>query len=368
MKIATVVGARPQFIKASAISRCIRQQFSSKMTEVMIHTGQHFDVNMSDVFFEDLEIPKPKYHLNIAGGNHGAMTGRMMEGIEDVLMAEKPDMVLVYGDTNSTLAGALVASKIHIPIAHIEAGLRSFNRRMPEEINRVMTDHLSTHLFCPTTHAVNNLKCEGISRNVHQVGDVMYDVALYFAKKAKAQSRILSKLNLLEKQYVLVTCHRAENTDDKNCLENILKALVEIAKNIKVVFPIHPRTLKCINHYQLSHYLPSICLVDPLPYLDLVALQRDAKAILTDSGGVQKEAFFYQVPCITMRAETEWVETVELGWNSLVGTDVDKMVSTVTQEQQGTLGIYPYGMGDASYTILKNLSNLGQLKSKIDMI
>lgn len=355
MKIITVVGARPQFIKASAISRCIRQEYCQQMTEIMIHTGQHFDANMSDIFFEDLEIPKPKYHLNIAGGHHGAMTGRMMEGIEEVVMTEKPDMLLVYGDTNSTLAGALVASKLHIPIAHVEAGLRSFNRRMPEEVNRVMTDHVSTYLFCPTTLAVENLKLEGITRGVHQVGDVMYDVALYFASKAKSQSSILEKLNLLEKNYVLVTCHRAENTDDKTRLENILKALTVIAKDSKVVFPMHPRTLKYIEVYQLKHYLQSICVVEPLPYLDLVALQQSAKLILTDSGGVQKEAFFYQVPCITMRDETEWVETVELGWNRLVGADTDKMLQALTCAQHRIQGIYPYGKGDASNIILNHL-------------
>ena len=349
------MGARPQFIKASAISRCIKQEFSHQMTEIMIHTGQHYDTNMSDVFFEDLEISKPNYHLNIAGRNHGVMTGRMMEGIEEVLMAEKPDMVLVYGDTNSTLAGALVASKLHIPVAHVEAGLRSFNRRMPEEVNRVLTDHISTHLCCPTMLAVNNLKLEGITKGVHQVGDVMYDVALYYANKAKSQSFILSQLNLSHQKYVLVTCHRAENTDDKKRLEQILKALAEIAKESKVVFPIHPRTLKYIDEYQLRHYLHSICVIEPLPYLDLVALQQSAKVVLTDSGGIQKEAFFYQVPCITMRDETEWLETVDLGWNTLVGADMDKIIQAVTQAQQGTRGIYPYGRGNASYTILKHL-------------
>jgi UDP-GlcNAc3NAcA epimerase len=355
MKIITVVGARPQFIKASAISRCVRNDFSQEMTEIMIHTGQHFDANMSDIFFEDLEIPKPKYHLNIAGGNHGAMTGRMMEGIEEVVVTEKPDVVLVYGDTNSTLAAALVASKLHIPIAHVEAGLRSFNRHMPEEVNRVMTDHVSTYLFCPTTLSVENLKLEGITKGVHQVGDVMYDVAIYFANKAKLHSSILEKLNLSEKNYVLVTCHRAENTDDKIRLENILKALAEIAKDIEVIFPIHPRTLKYITKYNLASYLQSICVVEPLSYLDLVALQQSSKLIFTDSGGVQKEAFFYQVPCITMRDETEWVETVEFGWNTLVGADTDKMIQAVTSSSHGAQSIYPYGNGNASSIILNYL-------------
>lgn len=355
MKIVTIVGARPQFIKASAITHCIQQEFNEKIDEIMIHTGQHFDANMSDIFFKDLEIPKPKYHLNIAGVNHGAMTGRMMEGIEEIIVNEEPEMVLVYGDTNSTLAGALVASKLHIPIAHIEAGLRSFNRCMPEEINRVLTDHVSSLLFCPTDLAVQNLKQEGITDGVYQVGDVMYDVALYFADKAKSQSKILETLALAKKQYILVTCHRAENTNNSMRLEGILQALVEIAKDTKVILPLHPRTHKYIQEFGFEHYLKDLCVLEPLSYLDLVALEQSAAFILTDSGGVQKEAFFYKVPCLTMRDQTEWVETVELGWNRLVGASKEKILFAFENKVLGQLNAAPYGQGNSSQKIIKTM-------------
>lgn len=352
LKILTIVGARPQFIKASAISRCIQNEFNSEIEEVLLHTGQHFDANMSDVFFQELDIPKPKYSLNISSASHGAMTGRMLESIEAVLISEKPDQVLVYGDTNSTLAGGLAAAKLHIPVAHVEAGLRSFNRQMPEEINRVLTDHLSSYLFCPTKAAVNHLKVEGIEKGVHLVGDVMYDVALHYGKLAHQKSNILDKLSLNEKNYLLVTCHRAENTNDKMRLENILKALSQLAEQIEVVFPIHPRTLKYIQDYQLEIYLEKIKIMAPLPYLDLLLLQRSAQAILTDSGGVQKEAFFYQVPCLTLRDETEWLETIELGWNQLVGAchlAISKAFQNLTQGQKV---LNPYGDGQTSSKIL----------------
>jgi len=352
VKILTIVGARPQFIKASAISRCIQNHYSSDIDEIIVHTGQHFDANMSDIFFEELRIPKPKYFLNIGGASHGRMTGRMLEGIEDVLVSEKPDQVLVYGDTNSTLAGGLAASKLHIPVAHVEAGLRSFNRQMPEEINRVLTDHLSTYLLCPTQVAVNHLRNEGIEKGVHLVGDVMYDVALFYGQIVDGNSSIFAQLNLEKENYLLVTCHRAENTDDKNRLENILMALNELSQNIRVVFPIHPRTLKFIDQYQLQDYLKNIDVLNPLSYLDLVTLQKHSKAILTDSGGVQKEAFFYQVPCITLRDETEWVETIELGWNQLVGASASAILNAYQYLKIGNKGFNPYGDGQTSFKII----------------
>lgn len=352
MKIVTIVGARPQFIKASAISRCIQNEFNSEIEEVMLHTGQHFDANMSDVFFEELDIPKPKYSLNIRGLSHGEMTGRMLESIEEILVGEKPDQVLVYGDTNSTLAGGLAAAKLHIPVAHVEAGLRSFNRQMPEEINRVLTDHLSSYLFCPTKAAVNHLKVEGIEKGVHLVGDVMYDIALHYGKLAGLKSNILDHLSLNEKNYLLVTCHRAENTNDKMRLENILKALSQLAEQIEVVFPIHPRTLKYIQEYQLEIYLEKIKIMAPLPYLDLLLLQKSAQAILTDSGGIQKEAFFYQVPCLTLRDETEWTETVDLGWNQLVGTSPALIWNAYQSLKRGKIDENPYGNGQTSQQIL----------------
>jgi UDP-GlcNAc3NAcA epimerase len=352
VKIMTIVGARPQFIKASAISRAIQNHFNSTIEEVIVHTGQHFDANMSDVFFEQLGIPKPQYFLNIGGSSHGAMTGRMLESIEEVLLSEKPDCVLVYGDTNSTLAGGLAASKLHIPVAHVEAGLRSFNRQMPEEINRILTDHLSTFLFCPTQVSVNHLKTEGIEKGVHLVGDVMYDVALFYGQIADENTKILSALNLEKKNYFLVTCHRAENTNNKDRLKNILMALHELAQHTEVVFPIHPRTIKLINEYKLVEYLKNIKVIQPLSYLDLVTLQKSAKGILTDSGGIQKEAFFYQIPCVTLRDETEWVETIELGWNQLVGACSSSILNTCQNLSKGKTEFNPYGNGQTSLKIL----------------
>jgi UDP-GlcNAc3NAcA epimerase len=312
MKIVTVVGARPQFIKAAAISRVIRDDYAGKIEEVLVHTGQHYDENMSKVFFEELDIPQPRYNLEISGGQHGAMTGRMLEAVENVLLQEKPDWVLIYGDTNSTLAGALAAAKLHIPVAHVEAGLRSFNMRMPEEINRILADRVSSLLFCPTETAVNNLKLEGVSQGVHNVGDVMYDVALFYRDRARQQSRVLQTLGVSSGGFALATCHRAENTDDPQRLGEILSALAEVAGQMPLVLPLHPRTRKLVGEYGLSQHLKALIVTEPLPFLDMVALEQAARIILTDSGGVQKEAFFYGVPCITMRDETEWVETVEL--------------------------------------------------------
>lgn len=355
MKIITVVGARPQFIKAAALSRCIKEEYSNEIEEILIHTGQHYDENMSAVFFEELGIPAPKYNLAITATTHGAMTGRMLEAIEEVLLDEKPNKVLVYGDTNSTVAAALAASKLHIPIAHVEAGLRSYNMRMPEEINRIVTDKLSTYLLCPTNEAVKNLHLEGITKGIHQVGDVMYDNALYFSQQAKQKSIILQKLKLKIGEFVLVTCHRAENTNNKENLTHILKALNEMANDLPVVFPIHPRTLAYINNYDLSNYLKNLIVVEPISYLDMVALEQSAQVIVTDSGGVQKEAFFYDVPCITMREETEWVETVELGWNQIVGADAKKIYAAFLQIQKGKKDYLPYGDGRASQSIIDSI-------------
>jgi UDP-GlcNAc3NAcA epimerase len=355
IKIVTVVGARPQFIKAAAITRLIREEFKDQIIEIMVHTGQHFDKNMSSIFFEELEIPEPKYNLEISGGQHGAMTGRMLEAIEDVLLVEKPDWVLIYGDTNSTLAGAIAASKLHIPVAHVEAGLRSFNIRMPEEINRIIADRISNLLLCPTKTSVENLRKEALSASAHLVGDVMYDVSLFYQKRALERSVILQKMGLSDGKYVLTTCHRAENTDDLERLKNIVDALAKIAENIPVVFPIHPRTRKFLEKYQLQDVLKKVMLVDPLPYLDMVRLEQSAKVILTDSGGVQKEAFFYGVPCVTMRDETEWIETVDTGWNTLTGADTEAIIQAFLASDtppQRTV-ITPYGEGNASELCLK---------------
>lgn len=358
IKIVTIVGARPQFIKAAAVSRVIRDSYGGKIEEVLVHTGQHYDDNMSKVFFEELDIPQPKYNLEISGGQHGAMTGRMLGAVEKVLLDEKPDWLLIYGDTNSTLAGALAAAKLHIPVAHVEAGLRSFNMRMPEEINRILSDRVSSLLFCPTETAVKNLSAEGISKGVHNVGDVMYDVALFYRDRARQQSTILKDLELVENGFALATCHRAENTDDPKRLGEIVAALAKIAGSMQVVFPLHPRTRKLIEDYGLRRYLDAVKVVEPLPFLDMVALERAAKVILTDSGGVQKEAYFYGVPCVTMRDETEWVETVELGWNQLVGASTQAILSAVSRpvESKQTNTITPYGDGKAALSIVSKLA------------
>lgn len=356
MKILTIVGARPQFIKAAAISRIITHQYQN-IDEIIVHTGQHYDPNMSDIFFQELQIPKPKYNLEISGGAHGEMTGRMLEGVEKVLYQEKPDWVLVYGDTNSTLAAALAAAKLHIPVAHVEAGLRSFNMRMPEEINRILTDHVSTLLFCPTETAASNLQSEGVLKGVHNIGDVMYDVALFYKNQAIQRSEVMSKLGLEKAQFALATCHRAENTDDaKNMLE-IFRALAEISKDISVVLPLHPRTRKLIDHYGYSKYLETFIVTEPLSFLDMVALEQSARVILTDSGGIQKESFFYRVPCITMREETEWVETVHLGFNKLVGANRDRIISAYQAIQSSKIDneAYPYGDGHAADKVVSIL-------------
>ena len=357
MKIITVIGARPQFIKAAAVSNAFSKV--GGVEEILLHTGQHYDQNMSDVFFEELGIPVPKYNLGVGGGLHGAMTGAQLAGIEEVLVKEKPDYVLVYGDTNSTLAGALAAVKLHIPVAHVEAGLRSFNRRMPEEINRVVTDHVSDLLFAPTAAAMAHLANEGVeAAKCHQIGDVMYDAALVFGERARASSTILKKHGLEAGAFVLATIHRAENTDDLSRLKVILAAFKKIADRTPIVWPIHPRTRKILEQDGLKDMLGDrVLLIDPVGYLDMVMLEQSAALITTDSGGVQKEAFFYHVPCVTLRDETEWVELVEAGWNRLVSpTDVDVLVR-VALEAIGSQGsdIAPYGDGKASEGIVKVL-------------
>jgi UDP-GlcNAc3NAcA epimerase len=358
MKIVTVIGARPQFIKAAIVSRWLRQ--TAGCHEILVHTGQHYDENMSDVFFQELEIPMPAYHLGIGSCCHGAQTGRMLEAIEKVLLETKPDKLMVYGDTNSTLAGALAAVKLHIPVAHVEAGLRSFNRKMPEEINRVVSDHLSTWLFAPTEAAVENLRQEGIAQNkVFLVGDVMYDAAIYFGTRTKADT--LQKLGLQSKKYVLATIHRAENTDARSRLRDVFGGLQRIAEEVPVVLPLHPRTRAALTRENLLQSCsPNLRLLDPLGYLDMVMLEKHASLIATDSGGVQKEAFFHRVPCVTLRDETEWVELIELGWNRLVPpTDAETIHAGVLESLRDTkkrsAPAHLYGGGQAGESITRLL-------------
>lgn len=350
MKILTVIGARPQFIKAAAVSNILRKNHE----EILIHTGQHYDENMSKVFFEELNIPKPDYNLEVGSGNHGKQTGTMLIKLEEIYEKEKPDLVLVYGDTNSTLAGALCASKLLIPVAHVEAGLRSFNMAMPEEQNRILTDHLSKYLFVPTDSAVKNLKNEGIKNGVHNVGDVMYDAVLHFKNLAKEKSSIINKLNLSDNQYILTTIHRAENTNDINRLKDIFEALNE-CENM-VVLPLHPRTKKYIDEYGLK-FNKNIKVIEPIGYLEMISLEMHAKKIVTDSGGVQKEAFFMEKPCITMRDETEWVETVENGWNIIVGTHKEKILNSIVNFVPERPQKDIFGDGKAANKILKIIEN-----------
>lgn len=313
VKVATIVGTRPQFIKAAPVTRAIQRD--GRIQEVLLHTGQHSDHDMSTIFFEELDIRPPRHSLGIQGGAHGAMTGRMLTAIEEVLVEEAPAAVLVYGDTNSTLAGALAAAKLSLPLAHVEAGLRSFRRSQPEEINRKVTDHLSALLFCPTSAAVENLAREGVDEGVRQIGDVMYDTALFGAERAVTHSRILDALALESKGYAVATVHRAENTDDPEALKEILDYLRQEARHRQVLLPLHPRTRKVVERYGLS--LDDLLVIGPLGYLDMTLLIKSAARVLTDSGGLQKEAYFHRVPCVTLRDETEWVETVEAGWNRL---------------------------------------------------
>jgi len=422
MKLIHIVGARPQFVKMAVVSRVIvryNHEYggASVIDELIIHTGQHYDENMSAVFFEELEIPKPDCNLGIGSASQGVQTGRMLEAIEKVLVDEQPDWVLLYGDTNSTLAGALAAAKLHIPVAHVEAGLRSFNRNMPEEINRVLTDHASNVLFCPTEAAVANLRREGFTNIVNDghlisdsliphslslnppfvanIGDVMYDSVLYNLQLAEKRSDILERLHLFPNKpdephelnepnepnelmnYALATVHRASNTDDPECLRSIFQALNEIAQSsLPVIIPLHPRTRKqldtlsnstnsmnLINPTDPTDPMNSmnLIIIEPVSYLDMLLLEKNAKLILTDSGGVQKEAFILNVPCVTLREETEWVETVETGWNVLVGADkgcIVKAVERLSSQQFSDLQTKPYGDGHAGERIANLYRNL----------
>ena len=317
-RIITVVGARPQFIKAFALSRTLRQL--GDIEEILVHTGQHFNWNMSDVFFVELGIQRPKYNLNIHGGGHGAMTGQMLCALEDILLREKPAAVLVYGDTNSTLAGALAGAKLSVPVVHIEAGLRSHNRKMPEEINRIVVDHLSTLLFCPAQRAADNLAREGIEAGVHIVGDLMFDTARLAASLAE-HSEILARLCLEKKAYGVATLHRQENLENPATLNSIASYLREQSETIPLVMPLHPRTKNALENAGIALASEQLKLIEPLGYLDMFQLISSAAVVLTDSGGVQREAYFHRVPCITLRDETEWIETVESGWNRLWTSD-----------------------------------------------
>lgn len=378
MKIVTIVGARPQFIKSAVVSRAIEKHNSScakvdYINEIIVHTGQHFDKNMSDIFFKELDIPLPNYELNIHGLSHGEMTGKMMEKIESVLLSEKPDIVIVYGDTNSTMAGALAATKIHIPVSHVEAGLRSFNRRMPEEINRIVTDHVSTILFCPTKTAVNNLNKEGFKNSVHKgirisfnhptvvnVGDVMYDSVLHYSKMVTERSYILEKLNVLKNKFGLVTIHRAENTDDPAILEQIIQGLKAVSKTLPLIWPVHPRIKKCIDRFHINSKDVQFKMIDPVGYFDIMNLEKNSNIIFTDSGGVQKEAYFLNVPCVTLRDETEWIETVESGANILAGFNPTKIIEAHrqfhTQNSKAQQGLF--GDGNAGDKIVQTLVDI----------
>lgn len=354
MKIVTVIGARPQFIKASVVSAAIQKK--SDINEVIIHTGQHFDSNMSDIFFNELNIPKPNYQLNINSGSHGAMTGRMLEQIEQVCIEEQPDKLMVYGDTNSTLAGALAAAKLHIPVVHIEAGLRSFNMQMPEEINRILTDQVSDILFCPTETAIKNLKNEGFDKKdvkIFNVGDVMQDSSMYFANYARRPDQLE---NLGENGLIVATLHRAENTDDISRLKNIVNALNHLHHNVlPVILPLHPRTQKVIKNLNLNL---SVKVIEPVGYLEMLWLLKNCSLVVTDSGGVQKEAFFFNKPCVTMRDQTEWVELIEEGVNMLAGADtqtiIDSTIKMLGKEILDSKNLY--GGGNASIKIVEHLT------------
>lgn len=375
-KIITIIGARPQIIKSSAISRAIRTKFQHEIEELIVHTGQHYDENMSEVFFEELQIPKPNFNLNVGSGSHGAQTAKMIEGLESIFLAEKPDAVVVYGDTNSTIAGGLAAAKIHIPIVHIEAGLRSFNKSMPEELNRIACDHFSSLLFTPTLTGLENLRKEGFSTtinskatidqpNVYQCGDIMFDNSMYFSEISDEKSTVL-KINDLEKDnYVLCTIHRDSNTDIASNLNSIFNALIHISesKNLKIVLPIHPRTKGKMEELLDNDLLlklknsTAILIIPPAGFLDIIALEKNARIIISDSGGLQKESFFFQKPCVILREQTEWIEIVENGNALLAGSDFQKIVDSFNLLYNKTNYSYPsfYGNGDAASFICQKI-------------
>ena len=357
-KLLTVVGARPQFVKASAVSRALAND--PTFTEVLVHTGQHFDANMSAVFFEELAVPAPRHNLEVHSLPHGAMTGRMLEKLEEVFLAERPDVVLVYGDTNSTLAGALAARKLNIPVAHVEAGLRSFNLRMPEEVNRILTDRISDLLCCPTQRAVGNLHAEGFEKmpcRVVNTGDVMLDTAQHYAGLAQQRSTVLDRLSLRGRTFALATLHRAENTDDPQRLASIVRGLQEIARDLPVVLPLHPRTAAAIRRQDLAL---DLVVIEPVGYLDMVGLLQGARVVLTDSGGLQKEAYFFGKPCVTLRDETEWVELVEGGFNWLAGAESEAIAAAYRAacEARPVFEANLYGEGKAGPAIVEELRRL----------
>lgn len=356
-KILTVIGARPQFIKAAVVSRSIKKNGTIK--EVIVHTGQHFDYNMSEVFFNEMDIPLPDYNLNINSLGHGAMTGSMMQGIEEILLSEKPDMVMVYGDTNSTLAGALTAVKLQIPVSHVEAGLRSFNLSMPEEVNRILTDRISSLLFCPTDTSIGNLEKEGFRHfksTIHLTGDVMYDAALYYSDFSETKSEIISALNLSGKAFLLCTLHRQENIKNEVNLRSIITALNRIKDSCRIILPIHPGTRKLL---EINNIKPDFELLDPVGYFDMIELLKNCKLVITDSGGLQKEAYFFKKYCITMREETEWTELVDGGHNVLTGADKAKMLRACDDliEKEFNGSFQYYGNGKAGEIIVEHLVN-----------
>jgi UDP-GlcNAc3NAcA epimerase len=357
-KIMTVVGARPQFIKAAPVSRALRN--SGGLVEILVHTGQHYDQNISNVFFDELELPKPDHYLGVGSGSHGQMTGAMLEKLNLLLQRNRPDCVLVYGDTNSTLAGALAASQLNIPIAHVEAGLRSYNRRMPEEKNRLVADHLADLLFTPTDTATNNLLREGIEpTRIHQIGDVMFDAAIMFGEKSLRASTALERLRIEPKRYVLATIHRAETTDDPHRLRTVVEALEVVARLLPVILPLHPRTRAALASNGLA--FRHVTTTDPVGYIDMVALESGAAVIATDSGGIQKEAYFHKIPCVTLRDETEWVELIDLGWNHLVSPhNHPESIAGTILAAQGKHGSHVpvYGTGQSAGQLIEILQRV----------
>ncbi len=352
MKILTIIGARPQFVKASPVSKALR---AAGHREFLVHTGQHYDEKMSQIFFDEMGIPEPDVNLNVGSGQHGWQTAQMLMGIEELLLKEAPDWLLVYGDTNSTLAGAVAAVKLHIPIAHVEAGLRSFNRKMPEEHNRVLTDHASDLLFCPTDVSAQHLADEGITKGVHVVGDVMYDAVLSFLGAAERKSTLVAELGIAPDEFLLATVHRPANTDNPSNLKSIFEAFRALDE--PVVFPVHPRTRGKIAELfdNVEEFAPKLKLIEPVGYLDMLSLAKNAKTILTDSGGLQKEAYWLETPCVTMRGETEWVETVQAGWNTLVGADTGKIIAAVRGWEKPAETPAFYGDGHAAEKIVEIL-------------
>ena len=374
MKIVTIIGARPQIIKAAALSRAIKTHFAKDIQEIIVHTGQHYDDNMSQVFFDELGIPRPDYNLHVGSASHGVQTARMIEGIEDILTKEQPDFIVLYGDTNSTLAGAVAAAKIHVPIVHIEAGLRSFNKAMPEEINRIVCDHCSTLLFSPTLAGVENLKREGFpmgnggpykidNPKVYHCGDIMYDNSLYFSSIAEEKTDIIKRLELIDKPYVLATIHRDTNTDYPERLSAIFRSIMKLSEGCQIVLPLHPRTAKLLktnldeNLQKQIFSCQNIRLIPPVSFLEMIALERHAQLVMTDSGGVQKEAYFFKKPCIILRPETEWVEIVETGNAILADADEDRIMQAWQHFKATPPTVFPeiFGDGHAAEFMLKQM-------------